>query len=39
MPPTAERTSSMATPSLVSTSPSERLATLNNNSNGSGLPA
>jgi len=39
MPPTAERTSSMATLSLLSTSPSDRLATLNSNSNGSELPA
>ena len=39
MPPTAERTSSMATLSLISTSPSDRLATLNSNSSGSELPA
>jgi len=39
MPPTAERASSMATLSLISTSPSERFATLNNSSNGSAVPA
>ena len=39
MPPTAERASSMATLSPVSTSLSERLATLNSNSSGSELPA
>ena len=39
MPPTAERAISMATLSLVSTSPSDRLATLNNSRSGSALPA
>jgi hypothetical protein len=39
IPPTAERASSMATLSLVSTSRSDRLATLNNSSSGSELPA
>ena len=39
MPPTAERAISMATVSLVSTSPRDRLATLNNRSSGSALPA
>ena len=39
IPPTAERAISMATLSLVSTSPSDRLATLNNSSSGSALPA
>ena len=39
MPPTAERAISIATLSLVSTSPNERLATLNSNSSGSELPA
>ena len=39
MPPTAERATSMATLSLVNTSPRERLATLNNSSSGSALPA
>ena len=39
MPPTAERAISMATLSLVSTSPSDRLATLNSSSSGSALPA
>jgi hypothetical protein len=39
MPPTADRTSSIATLSLINTSPSERLATLNSNSSGSELPA
>ena len=35
MPPTADLASSTATPSFVSTSPSERPATLNNSSSGS----
>ncbi len=39
MPPTADRAISMATLSLVSTSPSDRLATLNSNRNGNALPA
>ena len=39
MPPTAPRASSMATLSLISTSPSDRLATLNSNSSGRELPA
>ena len=39
MPPTAERAISIATLSLVSTSPSDRLATLNSSSSGSALPA
>ena len=39
MPPTADRAISMATFSPVSTSPSERFATLNNSSSGSALPA
>jgi hypothetical protein len=39
MPPTAERAISMATLSLVSTSPSDRLATLNSSSSGRALPA
>ncbi|GAB4904750.1 hypothetical protein MAHJHV29_46330 [Mycobacterium avium subsp. hominissuis] len=39
MPPTAERAISMATLSPVSTSVSERLATLNSSSSGSELPA
>lgn len=39
MPPTAERAISMATLSPVSTSASDRLATLNNSSSGSALPA
>jgi hypothetical protein len=39
MPPTAERTISMATLSLVSTSPRDRFATENSSSNGSELPA
>jgi len=39
MPPTAERAISMATLSLVKTSPRDRFATLNNNSSGSALPA
>jgi hypothetical protein len=39
MPPTAERAISTATLSLVSTSVSARLATLNSNSSGSELPA
>ena len=39
IPPTADRAISMATLSLVSTSPSDRPATLNSNSSGSELPA
>jgi hypothetical protein len=39
MPPTAERVISMATLSLVNTSPRDRFATLNNSSSGSALPA
>jgi hypothetical protein len=39
MPPTAERAISMATLSLVNTSPRDRLATLNNSSSGNALPA
>ncbi|VCT92922.1 hypothetical protein MHAS_04659 [Mycolicibacterium hassiacum DSM 44199] len=39
IPPTAERAISIATLSVVSTSASERLATLNNSSSGSALPA
>jgi hypothetical protein len=39
MPPTAERAISMATLSLVSTSPRERLATLKSSRSGNALPA
>ena len=39
MPPTAERASSIATLSLVSTSSRGRLATLNSSSSGKELPA
>jgi hypothetical protein len=39
IPPTADRAISIATLSLVSTSDNDRLATLNNNSSGSELPA
>ena len=39
IPPTAERAISIATLSLVSTSASDRLATLNSRSSGSELPA
>jgi hypothetical protein len=39
MPPTAERAISIATVSLVSTSPKERFATLNSNNSGKALPA
>ena len=39
VPPTAERAISMATLSPVSTSASDRLATLNNSSSGRALPA
>ena len=39
IPPTAERAISIATLSLVSTSPRDRFATLNSSSNGSELPA
>jgi septum formation inhibitor-activating ATPase MinD len=39
IPPTADRAISIATPSLVSTSDSDRLATLNSNSSGRELPA
>jgi hypothetical protein len=39
IPPTADRAISMAMLSLVSTSVSERLATLSSNSSGSELPA
>jgi len=39
IPPTAERAISIATISLVRTSVRERLATLNNKSNGNELPA
>jgi hypothetical protein len=39
MPPTADRAISMATLSLVITSPRDRFATLNNSSRGSALPA
>jgi len=39
MPPTADRAISMATLSLVNTSPSDRLATLKSSSSGNALPA
>ena len=39
IPPTADRAISMATVSLVSTSPSDLLATLNSSSSGRALPA
>jgi hypothetical protein len=39
IPPTAERAISIATLSLVNTSPSDRFATENSSSSGSELPA